>query len=715
MTGARPTGGDVTKRGEPPHPSAGQSRSRPPAGPGARGTEPPAAGVPGLSPAADRRAALRAAVAGEGEPLITITHLLRLCRDEHPVLWSRVDDPACCGRVDRLLRDLAARLPAPGVATDLSPEVRAAFAAALEPVDDTPMVVVARALAEIIDDHYGHTFTASFARRSPYQPQVGDPMPLDSPDLRRVSALPATAPPWRLANRLDETRRARLAGEWAAQFRVVFDYALAGVLTGLVTSDTVVATCHPNTGLEELELPRDHRRRSFPIRPADPHRQRERLDSLLGAAVAQGASIVVLPELCVDEALARALEDWVRRPDGPRLLVAGSYHHEDPPDPTTGHGPGRRRNTAMVWVRGWDRPLVHDKHSPADRPVYEDLQPQGWPELRVYVTADGWHLVIAICRDLLNPRAVQALAEAGANLVLVPAMSETLVPFGGPVAQLVGEDQALVVVANNPAQWPAAGRTAAQRPARALVGHPGFGQLIRVVPAADSRPGIARLQVRSGQLTWLPAPAPEAAAVARPGGGREAAAPTWVGRLVEWSRPSSPDIAPATTVTLRRAAVLVLVIDRPEGPHVLLTRRTADLADYPEQLVFPGGATDAGDHGPVDTALREAQEETGLAPASVEVLGLLPPSALVDSGFLVTPVLAWSTAPAFPGATNLAEVESVTEVPLARRGSGADGGLAIADAPGYGRMTAGLLDLLRGMLFPAGEEDPAEASLSRPP
>ena len=81
--------------------------------------------------------------------------------------------------------------------------------------------------------------------------------------------------------------------------------------------------------------------------------------------------------------------------------------------------------------------------SPADRPVPEDITPQGWPELRVHVSADGWHLVIAICRDLLNPQAVYALSEVGANLVLVPSMSETLIAFGGPVGQLVGTTQPL--------------------------------------------------------------------------------------------------------------------------------------------------------------------------------------------------------------------------------------------------------------------------------
>lgn len=157
-------------------------------------------------------------------------------------------------------------------------------------------------------------------------------------------------------------------------------------------------------------------------------------------------------------------------------------------------------------------------------------------------------------------------------------------------------------------------------------------------------------------------------------------------------------------MTLRNAAVLVLVLDRPGGPTVLLTRRTPNLADYPGELVFPGGAADAGDDGPVATALREAREETRLAPSGVQVAGLWPPRALPDSGFLVTPVIAWSADPAFPGATNLAEVEAVAEVAL--RGRTGDDGFRetrdeVSPAPDgarYGRMTADLLDLLVSLL-----------------
>lgn len=656
-----------------------------------------------LSSPEQRLAGVRDAVGSETEPLVTLTHLLRLCRDEHPMLWERMNDRDCRNHVDCLRADLADVLPVPGTESTMSADLRRALVLALAPAGDIPPVVVARALAELLDTAFAHTFSASFARRSPYQPRVGDPVPLDRPDLRRLTDLPATSPPWRLANRLDETRRVRLAGEWAAQFRVVFDYCLADVLTGLVDRDTVIATCHPNRSVADFDLPEDGGGRSFPVRPRDAERQRATIDRLVAAAVGAGASIVVLPELAVTEPMARDLEHWVRRADGPRLLVTGSFHTETATDDGGGVPVAdRRRNRALAWVRGSDRPLVHDKHSPADHPVREDIDPQGWPEVRIYVTGDGWHLVMAICRDLLNPQAVHALNEAGANLVLVPAMSETLMAFGGPAAQLVGSEQAVVAVANNPAEWPDDDGTVVQA-ARALFGHPAFAQQTRPVSTADAAPGVALLHVASGTVTWSDDPA-DAGTAARYAGNVPAPGqlPPWAELMARRTRRWA-ERAPAatTTVTLRTAAVLVLLSDGPSGPTVLLTERVHDLTDYPGQLVFPGGAADPEDDGPVGTALREAREEVGLAPGDARVIGRLPAVALSDSGFLVTPVLAWSPAPPVPDRWNPAEVRRVLYVPLAdwrlgvRQASGSSDG---QDRPSRcGRMTAAVLDLLASM------------------
>lgn len=86
------------------------------------------------------------------------------------------------------------------------------------------------------------------------------------------------------------------------------------------------------------------------------------------------------------------------------------------------------------------------------------------------------------------------------------------------------------------------------------------------------------------------------------------------------------------------AAVLVALVEGPEGESVLLTRRTAHLRDHGGQISFPGGRVDAEDPDVRATALREAEEEVGLHPRDVEVIGYLPPIPVV-TGFAISPVV----------------------------------------------------------------------------
>ena len=111
----------------------------------------------------------------------------------------------------------------------------------------------------------------------------------------------------------------------------------------------------------------------------------------------------------------------------------------------------------------------------------------------------------------------------------------------------------------------------------------------------------------------------------------------------------------------RPAAVLVPVIDRAE-PTVLLTQRTAELASHAGQVAFPGGKIDSADESPVAAALREAQEETGLAPELIEPIGYLD-LYLTFSGFRILPTVA-RVRPGFSLELNPREVTESFEVPL---------------------------------------------------
>ena len=123
----------------------------------------------------------------------------------------------------------------------------------------------------------------------------------------------------------------------------------------------------------------------------------------------------------------------------------------------------------------------------------------------------------------------------------------------------------------------------------------------------------------------------------------------------------------------RDAAVLVLF----SGPHaerapgrvpddadLLLTVRAGTLRHHAGQAAFPGGAADPGDAGPVHTALREAQEETGLDPARLQPLATLERMFIPPSGFHVVPVLAYSPDPGPVAVVNESETAVVARVPL---------------------------------------------------
>lgn len=110
------------------------------------------------------------------------------------------------------------------------------------------------------------------------------------------------------------------------------------------------------------------------------------------------------------------------------------------------------------------------------------------------------------------------------------------------------------------------------------------------------------------------------------------------------------------------AAVLVPLIDRSGRVQVLFTQRTAHLDDHAGQISFPGGRVEASDASREETALREMEEEIGLASASVAVLGRLPEYE-IPSGFRITPVVGWIETP-FVLNPDPFEVAAVFEAPL---------------------------------------------------
>lgn len=137
-------------------------------------------------------------------------------------------------------------------------------------------------------------------------------------------------------------------------------------------------------------------------------------------------------------------------------------------------------------------------------------------------------------------------------------------------------------------------------------------------------------------------------------------------RSVLLQRPASAD--PVIEAGVERhdlvaASVLFPIVLHEQEPTVLLTQRTEHLRDHPGQISFPGGRAEENDLSPEYTALREANEEIGLSPRHVEVVGFLPEYRTV-TGYRITPVVAFLTPP-FELKPDPSEVAEVFEVPLA--------------------------------------------------
>lgn len=113
----------------------------------------------------------------------------------------------------------------------------------------------------------------------------------------------------------------------------------------------------------------------------------------------------------------------------------------------------------------------------------------------------------------------------------------------------------------------------------------------------------------------------------------------------------------------RRGAVLMLFGEGESGGELLLTERAHHMRSHPGQVSFPGGSIDPGET-PVEAALREAQEETGLDPSGVHVFGELPELWLPPSNFAVTPILGWWEEPSRVSAVSPDEVHDIHRVAI---------------------------------------------------
>lgn len=123
----------------------------------------------------------------------------------------------------------------------------------------------------------------------------------------------------------------------------------------------------------------------------------------------------------------------------------------------------------------------------------------------------------------------------------------------------------------------------------------------------------------------------------------------------------NPGVAPLAK--LREAAVLIPIIEQQNEPQVLLTQRASHLSKHAGQISFPGGRSEPSDPDLSYTALRETQEEVGLAPETFELVGALP-RYVTGTGFAISPFVGLARGP-LATQPDPSEVDEIFEVPLA--------------------------------------------------
>ncbi|HVK77405.1 MAG TPA: hypothetical protein VM734_29060 [Kofleriaceae bacterium] len=351
---------------------------------------------------------------------------------------------------------------------------------------DIAAVLVARVVADALDEAVGHRYADCYRRRGRWRLAPGDPFPVAEPALRDVFGRHLTTHPDVRDLPIDRSARLALAPV-ADGVELVLE--LGGGLP--VPGDgATVAVCLPHgEPARELDFEPDAERRSFfGVRPRDPDGAAATVRRLAEEALAAGAGLIVFPELAVADA---GLDALARAAVGSAaVVVAGSRHATID---------GAPRNVATVLAGG--ARLTSYKFNPFVLGDMIEGITSAPAQVVVRGSLDGagryaWSIAVLVCKDFLSLGAHQALTAARPSVIVVPAQTERTAVFEADAIGLTGSTQATCVVVNQVD----ARATAAEDPAVVIVTRPVPWALCEVVRRSEVTPPVCIL------LSLRPAP-----------------------------------------------------------------------------------------------------------------------------------------------------------------------------------------------------------------
>lgn len=315
-----------------------------------------------------------------------------------------------------------------------------------------------------------HTFSRPWAVDREIALADGDLFPVCDWDTERRPLRRRMPRPWqtqRLNGELPHVRRFRASPERPS---IVFDgryFDELAFLSGLET----ISLLTPNASLDEFEVPDD----GFPIRVRDDDAQTASIEAFIHSEVCDGAAdLALVPELAGTERAVATAAALMGEGHRNALVLAGTRHE------TAGE---RRTNIASVVLPSGEVLRVAKRTPFWDVDVREGITECGEP-IRVLVSADV-RLAVLICKDFLVPSLLEAVAHAGANLILVPSMSRRLDLHDVAARELAARAHALCVVANGPPDMDG------EAPATALIGRPEADSALTVATYRTEVPGRA--------------------------------------------------------------------------------------------------------------------------------------------------------------------------------------------------------------------------------